>query len=260
LKLLLGKKHFDTSTDSNGTVGMNATYDVDPHYDRGYHKTHYKALGSEPEYYQARAELSLNYWLPEERDLKIFDYGCGLGHGMALLPNAVGWDVSADAREFCHSRKLRVYNSQAEIPRRAYDRVLCSHVLEHLERPLDDLRTMYELLAPGGQLVLVLPVEEHWVPKDHFQPDINQHLYCWTPQTICNLLFRAGYQPLSVKYAYPFGWHALLPVRRYIGVSAYHTAVKVGSQLFKRNGEMIVRAKSRETPISGERKSFKGND
>lgn len=222
---------------------MSSRQTIDTYYERGYHKTHYKVLAGDPEYYQARAELALNYWLPNERELRIFDYGCGLGQGMALLPNAEGWDVSSESREICRANRLRVYDAKDDIPRGAYDRVFCSHVLEHLERPLDDLRTIRELIAPGGQLLLVLPVEEHWIPKGGFQPDINQHLYCWTPQTICNLLFRSGYAPLSVKYEYPFGWHALLPLRRRFGAAAYHTAVKLGSWLIKRNGEMIIRAK-----------------
>lgn len=237
---LNAERHVPTNSSSlEGAAGD--LIPVDPFYDRGYHGIHHRNLIEEDDYYRSRAETALRYWAHHEKSLRIFDYGCGVGQSIALLPNAEGWDVSAEARQVCRSHGLRVYETISEVPRRAYDRILCRHVLEHLEQPLDALRSMRELLAPDGELLLILPRDEHWLPLSA-EPDINQHLYCWTPRTIYNLLWRASYRPLSVHFEYPFGQHALLPLRRLIGARIYHSAISVASRLFRRNGELVIRA------------------
>jgi len=43
------------------------------------------------------------------------------------------------------------------LPRREFDTVVCSNVLEHVEDDAGALRAMRELLAPGGRVVLIVP-------------------------------------------------------------------------------------------------------
>jgi glycosyltransferase involved in cell wall biosynthesis len=43
------------------------------------------------------------------------------------------------------------------LPRRDFDTVICSNVLEHVEDDQGALRAMNDLLAPGGRVVLVIP-------------------------------------------------------------------------------------------------------
>jgi hypothetical protein len=111
---------------------------------------------------------------------------------------------------------------------------------QNIEEPLEALRTMRELLRPGGSLHLIVPKEGHW--GSAFTGDINQHLYCWNFNTINNLLLRAGHEPYLNTYRYPFGWHALLPIRRWLGRLAYLTISRLGS-VFRRNGELVVQAR-----------------
>lgn len=214
---------------------------TDRYYEKGYHSTHFKALITDEDYFQARAVTSTEfYFKPEERARRIFDYGCGIGHAIATLPNAAGWDVSPEAREACRRRKLAVYDDLAEVPKAEWEIVFCRHVLEHLERPLDTLRSMRDLVAPGGELYLILPKEEFHTPR--IAPDINQHLYSWNFQAINNLLFRAGYTPYVNEFRYMLGWKALMPVRKALGQKAYFQLTKLGG-LLKRNGELVVRAR-----------------
>lgn len=212
----------------------------DPYYDSGYHPTHHRALISNDEYFWARAEVQARFYFgASERGLRIFEYGCGIGQGIAALPNAVGWDISADARDACRRRNLPVFDDLADVARETWDIVFCRHVLEHLEHPLEALKRMRELLAPDGELYLVLPKEHHYSPR--IAPDINQHLYCWNFRTINNLLFRAGMTPHLNAYRYMLGWHAFLPVRRILGKEVYFQLTRIGG-LLRRNGELIVRA------------------
>ena len=216
--------------------------ETNPVYDRGYHSKRHINLIADDEYFWARAEASARlYFTPEEQAKRVFEYGCGIGQGIASLPDAAGWNVSSEAREICLRRKLKIYDDVESVPRNAWDFVFCRHVLEHLDNPLEHLRRMRELLAKYGELVVVLPRERHGHLS--FESDLNQHLYCWNFRTINNLLVRAGFHPFVNRTAYVLGYRALLPVRRVLGRNIYYYAtIAVG--FVKRNGEIVVRAKA----------------
>ena len=220
--------------DSSVAVGK------DPVYDRGYHAERHANLIADDEYFWARAKASAELYLTHsEQQKRVFEYGCGIGQGIAALPNAAGWDISAEARENCRRRKLQVFDSLELVPKRSWDIVLCRHVLEHLENPLEHLKIMRELAAESGMLLLVLPREKHY--ESPFEPDLNQHLYCWNFRTINNLLARSGWKPYANRCEYVLGYRALLPVKRIVGHAAYFQATRLIGRL-KQNGELIVHA------------------
>ncbi len=104
---------------------------------------------------------------------RIVDYGCGDGTFLTMLMAgqsapafAVGAelteDLVRDCRERLESERLQfVLTSQLhdERHRGAYDGVVCMEVLEHVidDRPM--LELFHSLLAPGGSLLLSVPVE-----------------------------------------------------------------------------------------------------
>ena len=215
---------------------------IDPYYESGWpqHPPPRISNGSD-EYFQARAEVQARfYFSPDQQRSRIFEYGCGLGQGFACLPNAAGWDVSSEARDACRKRGLSVFDELEDVPKGEWDIVVCRHVLEHLEQPLDALKAMRELTAPEGELCMILPKEEHASPL--IAPDLNQHLYSWNFQSINNLLFRAGWTPYRNETMYMLGWKAFLPVRKYLGRDAYYRLSRIGG-VMRRNGELIVWAR-----------------
>jgi SAM-dependent methyltransferase len=206
--------------------------EVDPYYESGYHSSHYCHLMGSDELFEALSEIQVRfYFTPEQQQKRIFEYGCGLGQSIARLPRAAGWDVSGEAREACRRRGVPVFDDLDDVPRGEWDIIMCRHVLEHLEQPLDVLKTMRELVVPGGELFLVLPREDHYIPV--IAPDINQHLYSWNFQTLNNLLFRAGWRPYLNKNIYMLGWKKFLPVRRLLGPEAYYRLSRFGGILRK---------------------------
>jgi len=210
------------------------------YYDSSYHGARFPELIGDNSYFVARAEVQARFYFSNgERQKRIFEYGCGIGQGIAALPNAAGWDIGAEARAACRRRNLNVYDTLEEVPRHAWDIVFCRHVLEHLERPIDALASMRELLQPAGELFIIVPKEEHFAVK--LAPDLDQHLHCWNFRSLNNLLFRAGFVPHSNEYRYMLGWHAFLPIRKRFGPGAYYHATKLGGML-RRNGELLVRA------------------
>lgn len=66
--------------------------------------------------------------------------------------------------------------------------VRLSHVLEHLERPLDALRDAHRALEAGGTLYVEVP------HAGKVLSERDQHLYSWTPDTFQNIVQTAGFR------------------------------------------------------------------
>lgn len=211
------------------------------YYDNQYHVRRHKHLLEDDEYFWARAETAMRlYFTNEEMTKRIFEYGCGIGQGIATLPSAWGWDISAEARAACRSRNLKIYDSLTEVPKESFDIVFCRHVLEHVEDPLQTLRTMRELVTPDGELFLILPRENHF--QCALEADLDQHLYCWNFRAANNLLRRAGFLPVRNYCTYILGYRVLLPIRRLFGKNAYFYLTRLVGWA-KRNGELVIRAR-----------------
>ncbi|MEM6636455.1 MAG: class I SAM-dependent methyltransferase [Pseudomonadota bacterium] len=115
--------------------------------------------------------------LPPRCDGPAIDVGCGPGtFARALLAAAPGVPqldlldpsapmLEAAARAMGRSGPTQLRFTQAgigtDLIRGGYQSVLCAHVIEHLDDPLDALGWLRSLLAPGGQLYLVVS-RPHW--------------------------------------------------------------------------------------------------
>jgi len=105
---------------------------------------------------------------------RLLDYGCGDGTFLSLLQTsgaapalAVGAEIDPRVIVDCTRRFGAVANvrfvSVADLQRdehaRAYDAIFCMEVLEHVVDPATMLETFKGLLAPGGTLVISVPIE-----------------------------------------------------------------------------------------------------
>lgn len=77
----------------------------------------------------------------------------------------------------------------------AFDAVLCTQVLEHVEWPRECVAEFYRVLRPGGTLYVTVPMAqaEHQVPFDFFR---------YTSYGLRSVLRVAGFTEVSVE---PFG-------------------------------------------------------
>lgn len=73
----------------------------------------------------------------------------------------------------------------------SFDAILCTEVLEHLDRPEESLRELCRVLRPEGRLFLSVPFfhHEHQVPYDFFR---------YTSYGLKTLLQRAGFREDSI--------------------------------------------------------------
>lgn len=173
------------------------------YYDKNYYLSSYKRILEDPNYYEL---LSL-YWKEAifyrnalDPNLSVLDYGCGLGQVSASLSNATLFDSSEFAVNFLSQRGKNALHRSEDIPKNHFDFLLSSHSLEHSPTPADDLRNFHQYLKSEGKLILILPVEVDLKPS--LNPDSNQHLQCWTFQTITNLLFYCDWRPVHQTLVY----------------------------------------------------------
>jgi 2-polyprenyl-3-methyl-5-hydroxy-6-metoxy-1,4-benzoquinol methylase len=96
---------------------------------------------------------------------RVLDVGCGIGRCLAYLRGrGVGVDPNATSVATARSRGFVAYTPEeldGHPELTGFDTVLCSHVLEHLER--DDalalLRESLPRVRQGGRVVLICPQE-----------------------------------------------------------------------------------------------------
>ena len=167
-------------------------------YEEVYHVTRHNNLYEDSEYYFVRARVSVYEYFRGlvKKYEKVLEYGCGLGQNIYLIRNAVGYDESKFAVEFCRRKGINSTNKIKSLKEGSFDIVLCCEVLEHLEEPLKALKEINSKLKNGGKLILVLPIDK-WNKPDIY--DENQHLYNWNFNTIINLLLRSSHMLLRSR-------------------------------------------------------------
>ena len=144
---------------------------------------------------------------------RLLDYGCGVGLFLEVARergfDACGVDLSPDSVREARRRGLEAWlGSPREVPEIAaggFDVVTLWSVMAHLPRPVDDLRMLRGLLAPGG-IILILTVNanslllkayrEQW---GGFTPN---HLVFSSPTTLPALLGRAGFETVVLRPFY----------------------------------------------------------
>jgi SAM-dependent methyltransferase len=214
---------------------------------RRYHESVHGDLLQDDAVYEAKAALaSHRYFRDLTPEAKIFEFGVGTGVNLYALHarTRLGFDISTTALEACRERGIDVVSSFSEVPDGAFDIVLCRHVLEHVDTPLELLQALRLKLAPGGQLLLVLPIERtagylQWSKK----PDVNRHLYAWGPQHLANILDATGYRPVRYRVYWYSMQRILRPVRQIAGIRPYSAAVSLAG-MFRRQREVAVWARA----------------
>ena len=148
------------------------------------------------------------------RNKRLFDYGFGSGTLFRYLPNGTkisGVELSIDtvAEVSAMLQSRGIYDAELrkidldnwkEHPSllQKYDIVICSHVLEHLEDPVEMLRILGKTLRPEGALVCIVPINELRANPHHVQKADTKKLRSWVAQSGLHLadLFEAD----------PVGW------------------------------------------------------
>jgi 2-polyprenyl-3-methyl-5-hydroxy-6-metoxy-1,4-benzoquinol methylase len=122
---------------------------------------HYLTEEVDPVFLRAARDFLFPY-LKRGRTLNI-----GLGYGVwderlaELRDEVVGLDIDGELVAHFRQKYPGIRYVQADLfdyrPERPFDTVVASHVLEHVDEPVEMLRRCKSWLNPGGHLLLVVP-------------------------------------------------------------------------------------------------------
>ena len=124
---------------------------------------------------QARLGLVDGLGLPEGRAGRLLEVGPGQGIDLYCL-RTLGWEVcglevdpeaAATARRTSGAEVHVGTLATTDLPDASFDLVYLSHVLEHLHEPGLALRRAFDLLEPGGSLVIVYPNPQALTARRH---------------------------------------------------------------------------------------------
>jgi SAM-dependent methyltransferase len=127
----------------------------------------------------------------------VLDVGCGAQVYRCLLPAQsvyLGIDTSDAESRFGYKMPDTHYFDGAGwgVEAGAFDTVLCTEVLEHVQDPAAFLDQAHACLRPEGRLILTVPFAARWhfIPHDYWR---------FTPAGLALLLNRAGFSDVHVK-------------------------------------------------------------
>lgn len=145
---------------------------------------------------------------------RLLEVGCGQGYFLAAAEQrgfeVVGIDISSVAigfaREKLDLRPTYVCALEEFHSDYLFDVVVMLHVLEHLPNPLIALHQVYNLLKPGGILLIGVPnldsFDRRWHGKRWSGYDLPYHLYHFSPKTITKLLQKTGFKIEQIELTF----------------------------------------------------------
>jgi SAM-dependent methyltransferase len=136
--------------------------------------------------------------------LRILDAGCGTGRNLiefGRLGDARGIDSSPEAIEFCRRRGVggategRLEGLPFEDG--AFDLILATDVLEHIEDDRSVMRELRRVAAPGGRLLATVPAYR-WLWSQH--DDAHHHFRRYTLRDLRERLRAEGWEAAEWSY------------------------------------------------------------
>lgn len=134
-------------------------------------------------------------------NLPVLDLGCAAGTYLRHFPpGSLGIEVSRPNLEACGRLGVQAVpadlNRDVPVESSSFGAIFCSHVLEHVDAPINLLRECRRILTTGGILVLGLPIETNLVNRvrgDRYFLHHPGHLYSFSLENIQVLLAKSGF-------------------------------------------------------------------
>jgi 2-polyprenyl-3-methyl-5-hydroxy-6-metoxy-1,4-benzoquinol methylase len=141
----------------------------------------------------------------------LLEIGCGQGEVLLAARNR-GFRVSGiELSQHAAAAANLLLGEQAvvvgtvdtvSLPIRNFGAILAADVIEHVRDPLDLLRRIYQLLTPGGVLLLITPSLDSWTRRilgGRWIEYKTEHLYYFGAASIKRLLKESGFDEIRIS-------------------------------------------------------------
>lgn len=140
---------------------------------------------------------------------KLIDIGCGTGAFLKKMKDSgfqvVGVEPQAEAREKARAKGLQVFENQEVIQKNAdkeWHLVTLWHVLEHQPDCVKSFEQFFQLLAPGGWLIIAVPQYKSF-DASFYGPywaayDLPRHLHHFSAQTLVMAAQTKGFRNMKI--------------------------------------------------------------
>lgn len=166
------------------------------------------------------------YFTESDKSLDILDIGCGLGQTLGYLKNKgfsnlFGIDINDESIDICRKNGLSVekINDTREFALKAgrkFDRIIMSHVLEHIRKE-DMIDTLIHikkyLLKEGGVFLLMVPNAQSYTGSYWRYEDFT-HNILFTSGSCIYVLRSAGFT--DIQFIDPDGTKHMNPLKRVV--------------------------------------------
>ncbi len=145
------------------------------------------------------------------RNQRLLEIGCGSGQNLQWASEH-GWDVyglELGEGSVEEARRRGLANVQcaniedAEYLAEFFDAVLVNHTLEHLYSPAAAIKRSYEILRPGGTLLVTVPKFDSWPRlvsgKFWAHLDLPRHLHHFTQPVLLRLIRASGFGVREIR-------------------------------------------------------------
>ena len=145
---------------------------------------------------------------------RLLEIGCGAGDLLAAAVG-LGYDVTgveysehacARARERLGGSGRIVHGNVACLTEKNYyDVCVIADVIEHVTDPREFLRQVYEVLRPGGVVIVATPSLDSWsarLMRTKWMEFKTEHLHYFTQETLHSLMFQTGLEPIAALPGY----------------------------------------------------------
>jgi 2-polyprenyl-3-methyl-5-hydroxy-6-metoxy-1,4-benzoquinol methylase len=149
------------------------------------------------------------YRIPYGSNKKILDVGCGNGKYLLHL-KSLGWNASSQLygldiptetlKKLRETEAINIIEGDfltTDLPENFFDAVTLRHVLEHLPDPSLAIKKVFNILKPGGNLLIAVPnirsIEALLFREKWHHIDAPRHLYHFSPETLKKLLHNSRF-------------------------------------------------------------------
>jgi SAM-dependent methyltransferase len=182
------------------------------------------------------------------------DIGCGNGEFLLALSkyfthkvDAKGIEPNVHKQQIALGKGLKVGFYDLQTSNEKYDTISILNVYSHLPDPVEAFTNWYNLLNPGGELIIETGDSAHLTYSEHHKPFyLPDHLSFANEEIITSILNRTGYKVIELKkYRYHMGFPATVKdtILYLLGKNKY-----LFSTYTKRPSNMWIRARKIAIP------------